>query len=272
MTTPTAGPAQPPRQLYEAVTATAADIAALLASGADPTARVPRSTWSLGEAAAHLALANELMAELAAGVDRPYGDGTPGSLAAANEDSLAWFTQRDPGVLGGIVVEQAQAFVAAAEQRPGDLPVLTPMGPLDLDTLGSYLLTHMLGHGWDLARALRRPHMIDRQRVELCLPFLVTAMPRVLDHDRADRLDAVYELRLRGGGPRYTATFAEGTLTVTAGPAQRPDCTIVTEPVTFLLIALGRCSPWGAIARGGILAWGRRPQLAPAFPRCFRAP
>ena len=272
MTTPMSTPPAP-RQLYESITATAADIAALLTSSADPATRVPRSTWNVGEAAAHLALANELMAELAAGIDRPYGDGTPESLAAANADSLAWFTERDPGALAEIVVAQAHAFVAAAEKRPGgDLPVVTPMGPLDLDTLGSYLLTHMLGHGWDLARALRRPHMIDRQRVELCLPFLVTAMPRVLDHGRADRLNAVYELRLRGGEQRYTAAFDGGALTVTAGAPQRPDCTIVTEPVTFLLIALGRCSPWGAMARGGILAWGRRPLLAPAFPRYFRAP
>ena len=272
MTTPTSTPPPAPRQLYESVTATAADIAALLASGADPGTPVPRSSWNVGEAAAHLALANELMAELAAGIDRPYGDGTPQSLAAANEDSLAWFTERDPGVLAEIVVAQAHAFVAAAEKDPGDRTVVTPMGPLDLDTLGSYLLTHMLGHGWDLARALRRPHMIDRQRVELCLPFLVTAMPRVLDPAAAGRLSATYELRLRGGGPRYTAAFDGGALTVTDGAARHPDCTIVTEPVTFLLIALGRCSPWGAMARGGILAWGRRPLLAPAFPRYFRAP
>ncbi|TDU05497.1 uncharacterized protein (TIGR03083 family) [Streptomyces sp. 846.5] len=268
MTTPT--PAPP--QLYESITATAADIAALLTAGADPATRIPRSTWNVGEAAAHLALANELMAELAAGIDRPYGDGTPESLAAANADSLAEFTERDPAVLAGSVVAQAQAFVTTAADRPGDLPLVTPMGPLDLHTLGSYLLTHMLGHGWDLARALRRPHMIDRQRVELCLPFLVTAMPRVLDHGTVGRLSATYELRLRGGAPRFSAAFDEGALTVTEGAPPRPDCTIVTEPVTFLLIALGRCSPWGAMARGGILAWGRRPLLAPAFPGYFRAP
>ena len=278
MTTPTSTPPPAPRQLYESITATAADIAALLTAGADPATRIPRSTWNVGEAAAHLALANELMADLAAGVDRPYGDGTPESLAAANADSLAEFTERDPEVLAGAVVAQAQAFVtaaadaAAAAGHPGDLPLLTPMGPLDLDTLGSYLLTHMLGHGWDLARALRQPHMIDRQRVELCLPFLITAMPRVLDHGSAGRLSATYELRLRGGGPRFSAAFDQGTLTVTEGAPPRPDCTIVTEPVTFLLIALGRCSPWGAMARGGIVAWGRRPLLAPAFPGYFRAP
>ncbi|MFD0351496.1 hypothetical protein ACFQ0M_46450 [Kitasatospora aburaviensis] len=52
---------------------------------------------------------------------------------------------------------------------------------MDLDTLGAYLLTHMLGHLYDIAVALRRPHPIDRHRVELTMPFLRTAMPRVTD-------------------------------------------------------------------------------------------
>ncbi|WP_441245076.1 maleylpyruvate isomerase family mycothiol-dependent enzyme [Kitasatospora sp. McL0602] len=264
-------PVQRPReQLHEAITATAEDIAALL-HGADPAARVPDSEWTIGEAAAHLALANELMADLAAGAERPYGDGTPGSLAEANADSLAAYPERAPDALAGAVVEHARAFVAAAAGRDPGAPVLTPLGPMDLDTLGSYLLTHMLGHGWDLARAVRRPHMADRARIELCLPFLIAAMPRVVDPAAVGGLTARYTIGLRGG-PRYGARFEAGVLTVTPGADPRPDCTIITEPLTFLLIALGRCNPWAAIARGRILAWGRRPRLAPAFPTYFRAP
>jgi uncharacterized protein (TIGR03083 family) len=259
-------------RLHESIAATAEDIAALLRADADAATRVPGSEWSVGEAAAHLALANELMADLAAGAERPYGDGSPGGLAAANAVSLAAFTERTPAVLADAIVAHARAFVAAAAERSPATQVQTPLGAMDLATLGSYLLTHMLGHGWDLARALRRPHMCDRERVELCMPFLTTAMPRVVDPVAVGRLTAVYTLGLRGGGPRWTAAFDSGVLTVSPGAAARPDCTIVTEPVTFLLIALGRCSPWGAIARGRIYAWGRRPRLAPAFPRLFRAP
>lgn len=271
MATPLPRP-RTPEQLYASVAATADDIAALLHAGADPASRIPRSEWTVGEAAAHLALANELMADLAAGAERRYGDGTPGSLAAANAASLAAFPERTPGVLADAISGHARAFVTAARTaaQPSGA-IMTPMGAMDLETLGSYLLTHMLGHGWDLARALRRPHMIDRERAGLCLPFLLTAMPRVVDPAAVGGLTAQYTLGLRGG-PRFTAAFDSGVLTVTPGPAERPDCTIITEPVTFLLIALGRCSPWAAIARGGIRAWGRRPLLVPAFPRAFRAP
>lgn len=271
--------------LFGAIGAVARDIAELLRANADTGTdadtdagtdadtgvRIPGAEWTVGEAAAHLVLANELMADLAAGRERTYGDGTAGSLAAANAASLAVFTERDGSVLADGIVRHAKAFTEAAGPRPPDEPVVTPLGPMDLATLGSYLLTHMLGHGYDIAVALRRPHMIDRERVDLTLPFLITAMPWVVDRSAAAGHSACYDLRLRGGA-RFAATFTDGTLAVTADVPRRPDCTILAEPVTFLLLALGRRTSMGALTRGKILAWGRKPWLAPGFPALFTAP
>ncbi|MEU6702158.1 maleylpyruvate isomerase family mycothiol-dependent enzyme [Streptomyces wuyuanensis] len=269
-----------PDGLGDAIRDTAAEIAAMLSGAADTGIAVPGSEWTLGEAAAHLAQANELMADIAAGRERRHGDSTPQSLAAANALALAGFAERGAGPLAAMIVEQAEAFLGAVAARdaredrgpagPGE-PLHTPLGPMDLATLGSYLLTHMLGHGWDLARALRRPHMVDRRRVELTLPFLITAMPRVLDASAAAGLTARYEIRLRGGAS-FGVTLTDGRPVVEARPPERPDCTILTEPVAFLLMALGRRGPWSAMARGGVLAWGRRPWLAPRFPTLFVAP
>ncbi|WP_042434018.1 maleylpyruvate isomerase family mycothiol-dependent enzyme [Streptacidiphilus anmyonensis] len=253
------------------VVAVAEDIAAVLRARPDADVPIPDASWTVGEAAAHLMLANELMADLARGVDRPYGDGSPDSLAAANTASLAACPERDPLVLAEAVVEHARGFVAAVSQRSATDPVVTPMGPMDLGVLGSYLLVHMLGHGYDLARALGRPHMIDRQRVDLCLPFLLMAMPRVVDPRTAAGVRASYTIGVRGG-IRFGVRIHDGVAEVSAQPPQRPDCTIVSEPVTFLLLALGRCNPWAAIARGRILAWGRKPWLASGFPTYFTAP
>ncbi|MFG2757835.1 maleylpyruvate isomerase family mycothiol-dependent enzyme [Streptomyces wuyuanensis] len=269
-----------PDGLGDAIRDTAAEIAAMLSGAADTGIAVPGSEWTLGEAAAHLAQANELMADIAAGRERRHGDGTPQSLAAANALALAGFAERGAGPLAAMIVEQAEAFLGAVAARDAredrepagtGEPLHTPLGPMDLATLGSYLLTHMLGHGWDLARALRRPHMVDRRRVELTLPFLITAMPRVLDASAAAGLTARYEIRLRGGAA-FGVTLTDGRPVVEARPPERPDCTILTEPVAFLLMALGRRGPWGAMARGGVLAWGRRPWLAPRFPTLFVAP
>ncbi|MFI1711749.1 maleylpyruvate isomerase family mycothiol-dependent enzyme [Streptomyces griseoruber] len=265
-----------PGGLATAIRETAGDIATLLNTASDTAVPVPDSEWTLGEAAAHLALANELMADLAAGHERPYGDGTPQSLAAANAQSLAAFGQRGARPLASMITEQADVFLDAVERAAGDestagpAPV-TPLGPMDRHVLASYLLTHMLGHGYDLARALGRPHMIDRQRVGLCMPFMLSVMPRVVDTAALTDPAVRYAIRLRGGAA-FGVSLGDGAVHVSPTPPERPECTILIEPVTFLLIALGRRSPWRAIGRGQVLAWGRKPWLAPRFPTLFTAP
>ncbi|MDX2848871.1 maleylpyruvate isomerase family mycothiol-dependent enzyme [Actinacidiphila glaucinigra] len=266
----TVAPDRPPAEA-EALHAAAEDIAALLRACPDTSVPIPGAEWTVGEAAAHLVLAGELMAALAEGRERPYGDGTPGSLAAENAASLAAFPERDGPVLAEGIVRHARAFTEAAAVRAPGTAVITPLGPMDLATLGSYLLTHMLGHGYDIAVALRRPHMVDRERVARCMPFLRAAMPRVVDARAAAGFSACYALRVPGI-TRFAVTFTDGAADVTDEPPRRPDCTITTEPVTFFLIALGRRGATAAMARGRIAAWGRRPWLAPRFPTLFTAP
>ncbi|MGX4689265.1 maleylpyruvate isomerase family mycothiol-dependent enzyme [Streptomyces sp. JNUCC 63] len=260
-----------PEGLGAAIRDTAEEIAALLRRGADMGLPVPGSEWNVGEAAAHLAQANELMADIAAGRARSYGDGTPQSLAAANERALAEFDERGAEPLAAMIVAQADACLKALDEGAAEGTVVTPLGPMGPHVLGSYLLTHMLGHGYDLARALGRPHMIDRARVELTLPFLITAMPRVTDTARTAGLTARYAIRLWGGA-RFGVTVANGAVSVGSQPPTRPDCTILTEPVTFLLMALGRRDQWSAVAQGRVFAWGRKLWLAPRFPGLFKAP
>ncbi|MFF4835365.1 maleylpyruvate isomerase family mycothiol-dependent enzyme [Streptomyces sp. NPDC001315] len=265
-----------PEGLARGIRETAGDIATLLKSASDTTVPVPDSEWTVGEAAAHLALANELMADLAAGHERPYGDGTPQSLATANAQSLATFGERGAQPLASMITKQADTFLDAVERSARDesaaAPALvTPLGPMNRHVLASYLLTHMLGHGYDLARALKRPHMIDRDRVGLCMPFMLSVMPRVVDPAAIADLAVRYAIRLRGGAA-FGVTLGDGAVHVTPTPLERPDCTILIEPVTFLLIALGRRNPWRAIGQGQVVAWGRKPWLAPRFPTLFTAP
>ncbi|GAA0596729.1 hypothetical protein GCM10010394_27860 [Streptomyces crystallinus] len=260
-----------PAGLDEAIRATAEDIARLLRGAADTSVPVPGLEWTLGETAAHLAQANQLMAEIAAGGGRAHGDGTPGSIAAANARALAEFGERAAEPLAAMIVAQATACLDAARTGGADGPLATPMGTMDLPTLGAYLLTHMLGHGYDIARPVGRPHMLDRRRVELTLPFLLAAMPRVVDAKAAAGRSARYTVRLRGGA-RFGVVFTDGVATVAEQPPSRPDCTLHVEPVTFLLMALGRVDPRAAVARGHVLTWGRKPWLAPRFPTLFKAP
>ncbi|MFC8226468.1 maleylpyruvate isomerase family mycothiol-dependent enzyme [Streptomyces sp. NPDC057287] len=260
-----------PEGLADAIRTTAEDIAELLRGAPGTGGPVPRSTWTVGEAAAHLAQANELMADIAAGHPRSHGDGTPQSLAEANTQALAAFGEREAEPLAAMIVEQAVAYLDAAAERPADETLMTPLGPMTRAVLGSYLLTHMLGHGYDLARALRRPHMVEPARAGLALPFIIEAMPRVTDAKSTAGLTARYAVRLRGGGC-FGVTFDDGAVTAGGRLPDRPDCTISIEPTTFLLMALGRCAPAGAMARGRVFAWGRKPWIGPRFPGYFRAP
>ena len=265
-----------PEELGRAIRETAGDIAALLKGSSDTTVPVPDSEWTLGEAAAHLALANELMADLASGQERPYGDGTPQSLAAANAQALGTYGERGAQPLASMITEQAGVFLDAVDQAASDesaagSTLVTPLGPMNRNVLASYLLTHMLGHGYDLARALNRPHMIDRDRVGLCMPFMLSVMPRVANTAAIADLAVRYTIRLRGG-TAFGVSLADGAVHVTPTPPRRPDCTILIDPVAFLLIALGRRNPWRAIGQGQIVAWGRKPWLAPRFPTLFTAP
>ncbi|WP_327121975.1 maleylpyruvate isomerase family mycothiol-dependent enzyme [Streptomyces sp. NBC_01341] len=260
-----------PAGLADAVRATAEEIAELLRGAPDMGASVPGSEWTLGEVAAHLAQANELMAQVAAGLSRRHGDGTPQSIAAANEQALAAFGERAAHPLAAMIETQADAYVDAVARRPVGETLMTPMGPMDRAVLGSYLLTHMLGHGYDIARALRRPHGVTPARVTLTLPFMIEAMPRVTDAAATTGLNARYAVRLWGGGG-FGVTFTDGAATVSQDHPDRPDCTLSIEPVTFLLMALGRCSPVGAMARGRVFAWGRKPWTGPRFPQYFKAP
>ncbi|MFJ9818421.1 maleylpyruvate isomerase family mycothiol-dependent enzyme [Streptomyces sp. NPDC101151] len=269
-----------PEGLGQAIRETADDIATLLRGASDTAVPVPRSEWTVGEAAAHLALANELMTDLASGRERPYGDGTPQSLAAANEQSLAVFEERRAEPLATMIADQAGLFLDAMARTTAQgstgaddgLVPATPLGSMDRHTLASYLLTHMLGHGYDLARALGRPHMVDPTRAGLCMPFMLSVMPRVTNTAATAGLTARYTIRLRGG-EAFGVSLTSGAVQVTPGPPQgRSDCTILIEPTAFLLIALGRVNPWRAIARGQILTWGPKPWLGPRFPALFTAP
>ncbi len=198
-----------------------------------------RSQWSVGEAAAHLALANELMADVAAGRARRLGDGTAQKSGRGQRaGARAGVGERGAEPLAGMIVEQAGACLRALEERSAQGTVVTPLGPMEPDVLGSYLLTHMLGHGYDLARALGRAHMIDRERVRLTLPFFLTVMPRVTDTAGTAGLSARYAIRLWGGG-RFGVRVAGGAVSVGERLPGRADCTILIEPVTFLLMALG---------------------------------
>ena len=61
--------------------------------------------------------------------------------------------------------------------------------------------------------------------------------------------------------------------TWSAPSASQPvDCWISADPTAFLLVGYGRIGLWGPIARGRLVAGGRKPWLALRYKRLLRNP
>jgi len=233
---------------------------------------IPGAEWTVGEAAAHLADTKRLAADIAAGASIPYGDGTRTRemFAAVNAQRLAEFDERQGVILADQIVAATNDLVQNAARQPSTFEVQAPMGTMDIETFLSYMLTHLLQHGCAIARALRQDLPVEPGHLELILPFMTMAMAVVADKTAIGDLDACVEMRFRGG-PRLAITFDKGVPAISASPPRRVDCYVSADPVAFFLVAMGLSGPWGAVARGKIISWGRRPWLAMTLPAFFPA-
>jgi uncharacterized protein (TIGR03083 family) len=261
----------------QALRETAARAAELLRAVPGPGTPVPGLTWTVGQAAAHMVAEFTDYAAFARGERDPGPRLAPGAEtpahrnAAANEGQLARFAERDLRRLADMVVPAAEDFLAATAQlAPGvSIPVSNGMS-MTVPTMTSALLGELLIHGLDIARAAKTNWAISRGDALGVIAGIMALVPGYIDRRRAAGLHVTYELRFRGG-PRYQIVVDDGTAVVTA-PGGRPDCWISADPVAFLLVGYGRSGQWAQIARGKLLAGGRKPWLGPAFAGLITGP
>ena len=147
---------------------------------------------------------------------------------------------------------------------------------MPLSTLTCHLLNELTVHGLDLARAVGVPWPIDKGHAALVvqgfvLPALHTLGRDMVVPEKAGNVRARFELRLRGDG-RSWLRFSNGDLSVEGSPQGPVDCYLSVDPATFLLVAWGRISQGPAIARGQLLAWGRKPWLGMQMRSWLRNP
>jgi uncharacterized protein (TIGR03083 family) len=263
----------------QALRAAAARTAALLQNVPDPQAPVPGLTWNVTETAAHLVAELRNYCGFLLGTVDAQADfalapaaGTPAEHSAAyNAAHLAAFPERDPHRLGDMLVPAVDDFLKAGASRNSGEQISTGMGlAMTVPTMTTALLGEQLIHGLDIARAARTPWPIARADALLVIAGVMDLVPDYVDRERAAGLHISYELRLRGG-PRYRLQIDDGTAAVTE-PGRSADCWISADPAAFLLIGYGRVSQWSQIARGRIMAGGRKPWLGTAFGRLLTGP
>jgi hypothetical protein len=279
-----AGPVDDVRRADARARAALADAVArsaqLWRSIAHSAAPVPGLAWSAGQTAAHVvadmreyteALTRHVNDDHAA-IDVP--DGPPARVrTAVNDRHLINVTERDLRRLADMLEETAANYLAVATAIDASqrVAVLTADGlVLEPAVMTCLLLGEQLVHGLDIARAGHRPWSISRDDALLVIPAVLSLAPEYLRPSRTKGLDISFEIRMRGGC-RYRMAIANGTGVVTVA-GEKADCVITADPVTFLLIGMGRVPQLRQLLRGRLRAGGRKPWLAAKFGTLLVSP
>jgi uncharacterized protein (TIGR03083 family) len=265
--------ARPPVVLAQATAnaalqAAAGQVTALLRALPDGNVPIPRCEWTVAETAIHLVAGTRVYRACARGEGSPVVD--LDALPEMNARLFRDFPTRDPPALADLLDAAVAKFVAATERARGDEPIAWHLGyVLPISAMTALLVGEMLLHGYDVARATRRPWSIAAAHARYALAGLAAVLPLAVDAEAARGVTVAYEIRVRGG-PRFVCRFDRGSLAVEPAGAGSVDCRLTVEPVAYLLLAYGRTSPWPAILRGQVRAGGRKPWLAFGFQRLLR--
>lgn len=248
-------------------------VAVLLRDTPEPDLRVPDLDWTAGELGAHLiTVARRNVAFGRDGSIKPFeGFGTHTGLAAYNAEELAGEPERDPEKLAAILTSENEA-VLDAYGADGDRPVRWYDVETSAHRSAAIWLGELLVHGFDLARALNRAWPIRRDQAAAVFAGLVPVLPAVVDRDVARSAPGTYHLHLRDSHDYTIELGADGGCTVRGGKPRRADLHVSASPVANLLVGYGREGRWPAIAKGQIVAWGRKPWLALKFADLFERP
>lgn len=254
--------------------------AQLWRSMANSIAPVPGLAWTAGQTAAHVvgdmreyteALTRHVNGDQAA-FNIPHG--SPAWVRTlVNDQHLIHVSERDLHRLADMLEETAANYLAVASAVDASecVAILTADGlVLEPAVMTCLLLGEQLVHGLDIARAAHRPWSIDSDDALLVIPAVLSLAPKYLRPSRTKDLNVSFELRMRGGC-RYRMAIADGTGVVTAA-GEKADCVITADPVTFLLLGMGRVPQLPQLLRGRLRAGGRKPWLAAKFGTLLASP
>jgi hypothetical protein len=187
--------------------------------------------------------------------------------------------ERGLAVLANRIEERAQEYFGECAGHSPDepRPWIVENTTVPLSALTANLLNETLLHGYDIAAAAGRKWKIEPTHAAMVVrqffvPVVQTCDPRTfVNTENAASLRATYQLHLRGSG-RLNWIFDDGSLRIEEPAARRVDCHISADPAAFLMVFWQRQSQWNAIAKGQLVAWGRKPWLGLQFRSLIRNP
>ncbi|HVF13743.1 MAG TPA: SCP2 sterol-binding domain-containing protein, partial [Acidimicrobiales bacterium] len=191
---------------------------------------------------------------------------------------VAGESERDLGAIATRIDASVAALLTVLRETEGDPSRPWVVGNVDfpVSTLACHALNELVVHGGDIARADGAPWPVERAYAGLVVQgFLfpsLGALGRAMVHqDNAKGVRTTYRVRLRGGGGAYLR-FDDGDLDVSDTAPGPVDCTLLVDPLAFLLVAWGRSGQWPPILEGKLLAYGRKPWLGLALRSLLRNP
>ena len=228
---------------------------------------VPRSEWTVGEQAAHIAFANIGFGMFAMGLEYPYGNGTRAGLAEANEISLLGFPERDGTALAEHLRTGVETFIAAVKAGTPDQECPSPLGRMPLATLTSYFLIHNLMHGCAVAAGLEEEFPFEPEHLALTWPLLVHALPSFVNRNAARGVTGCVRIAVPGAF-EGAMQMESSQLTVLPAPTGPVDCEVEAEATHFFLVMIKILTVEEAIELGQMKVSGHDPDL---FARMMHA-
>lgn len=259
-----------PEQVYEnteAARTVVNKMADMLDGLASTDIPVPRSEWTVGEQAAHIAFANIGFGMFALGLEYPHGDGTRAGLAGANEVALIGFAERDGPALAQHLRTAVETFITAIRAASPDEEVPSPLGWMPRGTLSSYFLTHNLMHGCAISAGLNKDFPFEPEHLSLVWPLVVHAFPSFVNPNAARGVTGCVRVSVPGA---FQAAFQmeSSQLTVLPTPTGPVDCFVEAEPTHFFLATVKILTVAEAIELGQMKVSGPNPDL---FARMMNA-
>jgi uncharacterized protein (TIGR03083 family) len=258
------------RTARAALSVVSARTAELIALAPDTAVAIPGSSWSVREAAVHLAVVGFRYAGMVHGERIQFASLTPDECARRNDELNADVPESRSIPLATLVRDGAAGLLAATASCTDARRVLFDGGvTLRVGQLVGIAVAEHLLHGYDLAVAIGRPWPIDPDHAAVGLIGHEARNTGCLNPATTAGHTAGYRIELTTGRC-HTVRFVRGELRVE--PPGPVDCTITADPVALLLIGSGRMSRWTGIALGLVRPGGDRPDLALGFDDLFRCP
>ena len=244
-------------------------------------------SWSIADTAAHVREVVTLNSTWATGGNPPDEYREAYELAATvavdqvtdvNALALANATERDLGVLAGLIQERAELMLYLTAEADGSEQVCWLGGlKLPVSAVAAHTLSEINVHGRDIARAEGNAFVLAADDARLAfegflLPLLTAADAGGFGGQRSDAMQPVCcELRLRGCAP-VLLVADEGGIAIEE-PGTRPaDVHVAAPPDVMWLLMFNRIKPLGPALRGQVKVWGRRPWRLRHLMRLLQTP